>query len=560
MSLSSDLISQFVKATKDTTKPKTEETVFGVVSKHDNRTWVKLDGSELWTPVTSTADVEDGDRVTVLIKDHTATITGNKSSPSARKETVDSLGGQVGVLDTQIGDINTQFAEIDVVLAHRVSADELTAGKATIEELRAISAKFSELSATTAEIETLYAKFANLEHVTAKDAEILNAEIESLRAKFAEIEELSVEDFEAANAKIDTLLGYTADFTYVSADKLTAIVAQIKTLDAEKVSTKDLESEYANINFANITEAAVKKIFADYGVIKEMIIQEGTVVKELIGVTLKGDLIEAETLKADKLVVKGSDGLYYKLNVEAGAVASTEVTEEQLQNGLHGTAILAKTITAEKIRVDDLVAFGATIGGFHLTTNSIYSGVKSSADNTTRGIYLDTDGQVVFGDASNYVKFYKDTDDKYKLDISADNIRLASTNTSVDTIVQRAEEAASKVERLEEQIESGDFTGEDATVLRIDSSRGTVFKNNSVSTVLTAVIYHGSKRITDIESLRREYGAGAHLEWLWQRMGEDSFGTIVSTDERIEQDGFAFRLSPDDVDTKVVFQCQLVTD
>lgn len=40
--------------------------------------------------------------------------------------------------------------------------------------------------------------------------------------------------------------------------------------------------------------------------------------------------------------------------------------------------------------------------------------------------------------------------------------------------------------------------GEAATTLRIDSSRGTVFKNNEVSTVLSVVIYHGSQRITDI--------------------------------------------------------------
>lgn len=556
MSLSSDLISQFVKATKDTTKPKTEETVFGtVVNKKDSdgRTWVKLDGSDVWTPVASTADVENGERVTVLVKDHTATITGNKSSPSARKETVDGL-------NDQIGNIGSQFAEIDVILAHKVSTDELTAGKATIEELRAISAKFSELSATTAEIETLYAKFANLDHVSAKDVEILNAEIESLRAQFATIKDLSVEDFDAANAKINTLLGYTADFTYVSADKLNAVVAQIKVLDAEKVSTKDLEAEYANINFANITEAAVKKIFSDYGVIKELIIEEGTVVKELVGVTLKGDLIEANTLKADKLVVKGSDGLYYKLNIEAGAVASTEVTEQELQNGLHGTAIIAKTITAEKIRVDDLVAFGATIGGFHITTNSLYSGVKSSAANTTRGIYLDNDGQVVFGDDTNYVKFYKDVDNKYKLDISAASIRMSSTNTTVDSIIQRAEDAANKVDELKDKIEAGNFAGEDATVLRIDSSRGTVFKNNAVSTVLSAVIYHGATRIDNITSLRSEYGSGAHLEWLWQRMGEETFGTVLSTDPRIGNDGFTFTLSPEDVDTKVVFQCQLVTD
>lgn len=447
MSLSGDLISQFVKATKDTTKPSTESTAFGTAKvEHDGRVWVKLDGSELLTPVTSTTEVKDGERVTVLIKDHTATITGNTSSPSARKETVDNIG--------------SQLLEVDALLAYKVTTEELYAAKATIEELRAISAKFSEMEATTAEIETLYAKFANLEYVSAKDADILNAEIESLRAQFAVIKDLSTEDFEAANAKIDTLKGYTADFTYVSADRLSAVVAQIKTLDAEKLSADSADIRYANIDFANISEAAVKKIFSDYGVIKELIISEGTVVKELVGVTIKGDLIEAGTLKADKIVVKGSDGLYYKLNIEAGAVASTEVAEEELQNGLHGTAIIAKTITAEKIRVDDLVAFGATIGGFHITTNSIYSGVKSSADNTTRGIYLDNDGQVVFGDTDNYVKFYKNSDNKYALDISANSIRLAASDTTVESMLQKAEDAADKVDELENRVNSGEFAGE----------------------------------------------------------------------------------------------------
>ena len=102
--------------------------------------------------------------------------------------------------------------------------------------------------------------------------------------------------------------------------------------------------------------------------------------------------------------------------------------------------------------------------------------------------------------------------------------------------------------------------GEDATTLRIDSSRGTVFKNSEVSTVLSAVIYKGGKRITDIDALHAEFGSSAYLEWKWQRLGEETFGTILSNDSRIGAGGFTFTLSPDDVDTKVVFMCQLVTD
>ena len=57
--------------------------------------------------------------------------------------------------------------------------------------------------------------------------------------------------------------------------------------------------------------------------------------------------------------------------------------------------------------------------------------------------------------------------------------------------------ATGKTEESEPTCLTG-ATGEAATTLRIDSSRGTVFKNNAISTVLSAVIYHGSQRITDI--------------------------------------------------------------
>ena len=101
--------------------------------------------------------------------------------------------------------------------------------------------------------------------------------------------------------------------------------------------------------------------------------------------------------------------------------------------------------------------------------------------------------------------------------------------------------------------------GEDGVTLRIDSSRGTVFKNSEVSTTLSVVIFKGGKTITDAVAMRQEFGTAAHLEWQWQRIGESTFGTILATDERLTNEGFSLLLTPGDVDTKVVFKCQLVT-
>ena len=102
--------------------------------------------------------------------------------------------------------------------------------------------------------------------------------------------------------------------------------------------------------------------------------------------------------------------------------------------------------------------------------------------------------------------------------------------------------------------------GEDAPILRIDSSRGTVFKNNQVSTVLSVTIYVGGDRITNLTDLQARYGTRARLQWYWLRINDSDYGTIVASDSRLSNDGFSFELSADDVDTKVTFRCELITD
>lgn len=99
--------------------------------------------------------------------------------------------------------------------------------------------------------------------------------------------------------------------------------------------------------------------------------------------------------------------------------------------------------------------------------------------------------------------------------------------------------------------------GIDAALLRIDSSRGTVFKNNAVATVLTVRIFYGERIIETKSQLTDAFGAGAYLEWSWLRADDEAFGVISSTDYRISQNGFCLTINPDDVDVKVTFACEL---
>lgn len=107
------------------------------------------------------------------------------------------------------------------------------------------------------------------------------------------------------------------------------------------------------------------------------------------------------------------------------------------------------------------------------------------------------------------------------------------------------------------RVEDGE-KGEDAVTLRIESSRGTVFKNDQAATVLSVVIYKGSERITDSATMKSVFGNAAYLQWKWQRLDDESFGIISSGDSRFGDNGFTFTLSPEDVDTKVTFMCELI--
>lgn len=82
MKLPDNLIKEFARITKDDAPKKTESHIYGTVHIADNYMDVLFDGAKDPTPCTTTVDVEDGDRVLVMIKDRQAVITSNISRPS----------------------------------------------------------------------------------------------------------------------------------------------------------------------------------------------------------------------------------------------------------------------------------------------------------------------------------------------------------------------------------------------------------------------------------------------------------------------------------------------
>lgn len=404
MALSSELIDQLVKVTQNTEPRDKDNTAYGTVVIMGSKKYVKIDGSDLMTPVSSTVAVENGDRVIVTIKSHSATVTGNTSSPAASDKKVTELGAKISDFEIVIAD-KVSAKELDVQIGR---IDELTADNATIKEsLTANKAKIDDLTAKNAEITgTLEANKAKIDDL---DAKKLDAEVADI--KYASIDRLDATDANLRNLKSDY-----AQFEKTTTGELEATNAKIDGLD----------TKYANVDFSNIGKAAIEQFYATSGIIKDLVVGDQTITGELVGITITGDLIKGNTIVADKIVIKGSDGLYYKLNTD-GVTTEKEQTE---YNSLNGQIIQAKSITATKIDVKDLVAFGATIGGFNIGQDSIFSGVKETVDNKSRGIYMDKNGQIAIGDVNNYIKYFKDTDGRYRLKISAASLEFNASGDS----------------------------------------------------------------------------------------------------------------------------------
>ena len=449
MSLSNDVVSQFAKTVNGKKKEKTESTVYGTVVIYEGQRYVKMDGSDLLTPCDTTVSANEGERVTVLVKNHTATINGNLSSPSARTGDVEDVREQV--LEVQrvvadkatIKDLEAERARIKELVADNVVIKgRMSASEADIGELKTNNAKITgRLDANEASIKKLDA-----EKLTAKDAELKYATVEKLQATDAKVGNLETDNvsvkgrLDAAEGNIKNL---NADNVAIN-KHLSANDADIKSLRAEKLNAKDADIKYANIDFSNIGIAAMEKFYSESGLIKNVVVGDQTITGELVGVTIRGDLIEGNTIKADKLVIKGEDGLYYKLNTNGSTITS----EQTDYNSLNGTLIQAKSITADKVAVTDLVAFGADIAGNHIGNGAIYSGVKTSALNTTKGFYLGSDGQVGIGDANHYIQFYKGDNGEFHLRISAEDILFGKSKKTIESAISEIDTKVNNVKSI----------------------------------------------------------------------------------------------------------------
>ena len=356
MDLSNNLISQFVKITNDGDVGSKESTVYGTTVEYNGEIYVKLDGSDLLTPVETTSDMQVGERVTVMIKNHGATVTGNITSPSANEGTVNKK-----VTEAVEGIEGKVITEVEILIADRVSTeqldaelariDTLIAGKATIEELEAIDAKIEnldvgDLTAVNAEIENLKANKADITELNA-----LSANIEVLDAEVADIQTLV-----NGNLTSDNILSF-----HITADKVTMDDAFISDAMIANVSAGKITSGTINTSLVSVQSEDGGLIIN--GSTQHFKDKNGNV-RIQIGRDSTGDFTFA---------LYGADGQGQLIN----------------QNGITASAI------GDGLIVNDMVADNAAISGGKLDISSVITEINSDNSTTIKSskIYLNEQGQ-----------------------------------------------------------------------------------------------------------------------------------------------------------------------
>lgn len=504
MGLSHDIISEFVKITNDNKDKPKEGVVYGVVAQTSNGKFVKIDGSDLITPAETTTEVEDGERVTIMIKDHTATITGNVSSPSASSTKVDktfeSISEKVGTFELLVAD----KISVNELEAYKATIEYLIAGKATIEDLEAINAVIENLKVKDAEIENLIAG-----NITVEDLKAINAIIENLKVKDAEIENAVIKNLESTYADINIL---NADFAQIrtlvngnltsdnikafniTADKVTMEDAFIKDAMVDNISAAKINAGKINTNEVSIGSEDGGMLIT--GSTQQFIDKNGKV-RIQIGKDDKGDFT---------FVLYGEDGTGQLIN----------------QNGITASAI------GDGLIVNDMVDDNAAISGGKLDISSVITEINNDNSTTIKSnkILLNEQNQsleVAFNSLKTQVENIKDitidgdlssiieqvNSNTTEIEINKESINsLVKEDTIIKkqvsdlegNIIETSDTLSSKYTELDQSLNGFKTTVADtyATKTTVNDLNNNLSNNYTTTSVMNSVI---DQKVNEISSI-----------------------------------------------------------
>ena len=366
MGLSNNLISQFVDVMNQDKVVRNSSTVYGTVKKVDNINYVQIDGSDLLTPIQSTTMVSDGERVTVMIKDHKAIITGNITSPATRLDDV----------EVTVGD---KIAEYDIVITRHLQAesariDELVSNNITVN---------GTLTAVNADIKNLKTEYLEVtKTLTAQNGIIENLTVTKLDAEEANIKFATIIDLEATTIKVNTIQGDLATFTQTVAENFVSTNATIQQLTVDKANVADL----------NATNATIQQLKTDVAYVSDL-------------TAVNADI---QNLKANKADVTTLDAAIADIGTLTSSVAQINniiggnITSDNIQTG---------GITGDSLNMDTIFVNDANI----ISVNA--SKINTGTINTSNVNIMSANGGISISDN---VQQFRDKAGKVRVQIGQD--------------------------------------------------------------------------------------------------------------------------------------------
>ena len=295
---------------------------------------------------------------------------------------------------------------------------------------------------------------STIENSKIKDSTITNAKIADATIELEKVSKSFITDLTADNAYIKNLkatigeFGYitaeNADLTYATITSLQAVDGKIDTLSSKAITTENLSAKvaalgylsaksadlkYANIKLSNIEVADIATLFAGVGLIDRTTIVEGHITGFLDSVEVNAANITAGTLVADRILLKGENGLLYSLNNLGELQSKTVDTLDGYiltDRTVNADKIVAKSITANELDVEKVFANSAVIKKIFsqdVTATGTITGATLNAeiDNGLIGGFNITEGEIskVYTKSSSEVS---DKQDSYELDISSNGV------------------------------------------------------------------------------------------------------------------------------------------
>ncbi len=500
-----------------------------------------------------------------------------------------------------VTDLNATNANVQSLQAAQAALGEVVAGKADVGDLQAAQATIGELSATTANITQLLSGSAGV-----GDLQAIHISGDNVVFDDATVAEAVMADLMAGRVTAATI--YTDFIKIGSQDGALSIDgATIQIKDAAGTVRVQIGKDGSGNFSYYLWDASGNLIWSPDG-IQAAGVPDGLIVNDMVSdhAAIDGSKLNIHSV-AEALNEDGSitvDAAKVTIDDKTLAAAYTEITRKQSDTdesmeALGSDLTVVKDQISQKVWQTDIDTTTDELGGQITTLSDQYTqqqttigGIQQTIGSLQSSLEKKADGSTV-QEISQRLNTVEETSESFTRTISEVQTKLAKTVAGVTTyyILSDSKTQAPPVADPGWSIEAppweeGKFmwqknvtsytdgtsepgepvclagatgaSGEDAILLRIDSSRGTVFKNNAVSTVLSVIIYHGGTRIETSSQLAAEFGSGAYLQWEWLQMDDDTYGTIVATDERLSDKGFHFTLSPEDVDAKVTFRCNLM--